>query len=78
MLALALLITSQHFPISMNHIVDVTFGVAQRMDATLTFAETADDRILAEVGRLPGVFSVEPLRATEVILTPAVVNGATR
>lgn len=69
MLALALLITSQHFPISMNHIVDVTFGVAQRMDATLTFAETADDRILAEVGRLPGVYSVEPLRATEVIMT---------
>lgn len=68
-LALALLITSQHFPISMNHIVDVTFGVAQRMDATLTFAETADDRILADVGRLPGVLSVEPLRATEVILT---------
>jgi putative ABC transport system permease protein len=69
MLALSLLITSQHFPISMNHIVDVTFGVAQRMDATLTFAETADDRILADVARLPGVLSVEPLRATEVILT---------
>jgi putative ABC transport system permease protein len=68
-LALALLITSQHFPISMNHIVDVTFGVAQRMDATLTFAETADEQILAEVGRLPGVLSVEPLRAMEVILT---------
>lgn len=68
-LALALLITSQHFPISMNHIVDVTFGIAQRMDATLTFSETADDRILAEVSRLPGVLSVEPLRASEVILT---------
>lgn len=68
-LALALLITSQHFPISMNHIVDVTFGVAQRMDATITFAETADDRILNEVARLPGVLSVEPLRATEVIFT---------
>jgi len=68
-LALALLITSQHFPISMNHIVDVTFGVAQRMDATLTFAETADDRILSEVRRLPGVLAVEPLRGMEVILT---------
>jgi putative ABC transport system permease protein len=68
-LALALLITSQHFPISMNHIVDVTFGIAQRMDATLTFAETADDRILAEVGRLPGVLTVEPVRAAEVILS---------
>ena len=68
-LALALLITSQHFPISMNHIVDVTFGVAQRMDVTLSFAETADDRILPEVGRLPGVLAVEPLRGVEVIMT---------
>ena len=68
-LALALLITSQHFPLSMNHIVDVTFGIAQRMDATLTFAETADEQVLAEVGKLPGVLSVEPLRATEVVLT---------
>lgn len=68
-LALALLITSQHFPISMNHIVDVTFGIAQRMDATLSFAETADDRILNEVGRLPGVLAVEPMRGTEVVLS---------
>ncbi len=68
-LALALLITSEHVPISMNHIVNVTFGVAQRMDATLTFAETADDRILAEVRRLPGVQAVEPMRGAEVILT---------
>jgi putative ABC transport system permease protein len=68
-LALALLITSQHFPISMNHIVDVTFGIAQRMDATLSFAETADEQILVEVRHLPGVLSVEPLRAAEVIFT---------
>ena len=68
-LALALLITSQHFPISMNYIVDVTFGVAQRMDATLSFAETADEQILPEIGRLPGVLSVEPLRASEVVLS---------
>jgi putative ABC transport system permease protein len=68
-LALALLITSQHFPISMNHIVDVTFGIAQRMDATLSFSETADEQILAEVGRLPGVFTVEPVRGVEVIMS---------
>lgn len=68
-LALALLVMSQHFPISMNHIVDVTFGVAQRMDATLSFAETADDKILAEVSRLPGVLSVEPVRGVEVIMS---------
>ena len=68
-MALALLITSQHFPISMNHIVDVTFGVAQRMHATLSFAKAADDRVLNEVARLPGVFRVEPVRAAEVILS---------
>jgi len=68
-LALGLLITSQHFPISMNHIVDVTFGLVQRMDATLSFAETADDKILKEVGRLPGVVTVEPMRGVEVVLS---------
>ncbi|MET0660784.1 MAG: ABC transporter permease [Steroidobacteraceae bacterium] len=68
-LALALLITSQHFPMAIDHVVNVTFGVAQRMDATLTFAETADEQILTEIARLPGVLSVEPLRATEVVLT---------
>jgi putative ABC transport system permease protein len=68
-LAIALLITSQHFPISMNHIVDVTFGVSQRMDATLSFAEVADDEILNEVKRLPSVLSVEPMRAVEVVLS---------
>jgi putative ABC transport system permease protein len=67
--ALALLITSQHVPLSMNYIIAVTFGVAQRMDATLTFAETADEQILTEVARLPGVLRVEPLRATEVVFT---------
>jgi putative ABC transport system permease protein len=68
-LALALLITSQHFPVSMNRIVDVTFGMAQRMDATLTFSELADDAILAEVAHLPGVLNVESLRGAEVVFT---------
>lgn len=68
-MALALLITSQHFPISMNHIVDVTFGLVQRMDATVSFSETADEQILNEVARLPGVLTVEPVRGVEVIMT---------
>lgn len=68
-LALALLIASQHFPMSMNTIVDVTFGVAQRMDATLSFTEAADDAVLADVARLPGVARVEPLRGADVTLS---------
>ncbi|MEZ5501078.1 MAG: FtsX-like permease family protein [Steroidobacteraceae bacterium] len=66
-LAMALLVTSRHFPLSMNHIVNVTFGLAQRMDVMVTFSEASDERILADLGRLPGVLKVEPLRGAEMI-----------
>jgi putative ABC transport system permease protein len=66
-LAMALLVTAQHFPLSMNRIVEVTFGVAQRMDVMVTFAESADEAILRDVARLPGVLAVEPLRSADVI-----------
>ncbi len=67
-LAMALLVTAQHFPLSMNRIVDVTFGVSQRMDVMVTFAESTDAAILKDLGRMPGVLAVEPLRSSEVIL----------
>lgn len=66
-LALGLLVTTQHFPLAINRIVEVTFGVAQRMDVQVTFSEAADDAILRDVARLPGVLKVEPLRTSEVI-----------
>jgi putative ABC transport system permease protein len=66
-LAMGLMITTQHFPLALERIVAVTFGVAQRMDVMLTFSEPADDAILRDVGRLPGVLHVEPLRSSEVI-----------
>jgi putative ABC transport system permease protein len=68
-LALALLITSQHFPISTDHILKVNFSVAQRMDATVSFAEAIDADVLLEVERLPGVLAVEPLRTAGVVFT---------
>ena len=72
---MALLVTSQHFPLAMNRIIEVTFGVAQRMDVMVTFPEAADESILKDIGRLPGVLSVEPLRSSDVIFeagsTPA-------
>lgn len=73
-LALALLIMSEHFPIAMDRILDINFGVAQRMDVTVSFAEVADDRVLRDTGRLPGVLVVEPLRTSSVVL----VAGARR
>ncbi len=68
-LAFALLVTSQHFPLSMNRIVDVTFGVAQRMDVTVSLAEAADESILRDLAHLPGVLRVEPMRGADVILS---------
>ena len=66
-LAMGLLVTTQHFPLAIKRIVSVTFGVAQRMDVMLAFSEVADDSILHDVGRLPGVLKVEPLRTSELI-----------
>lgn len=66
-LGMALLITSRHFPLSMDRIVEVTFGVAQRMDVMVSFSEAADEAILRDIARLPGVMAVEPLRSSDVI-----------
>lgn len=68
-MGLALLITSQHFPLSIDYIIDVTFGVTQRMDVQLSFSEPADDAILRDVAHLPGVLQVEPTRSADVFLT---------
>ena len=68
-LALALLIMSEHFPIAIERIIDINFSTTQRMDATLTFAEREHERVLREVGRLPGVLQVEPLRSADVFLS---------
>ncbi len=52
----------------MNRIIEVTFGMAQRMDVMVTFPEAVDDAILKDIGRLPGVLKVEPLRSSDMIL----------
>jgi putative ABC transport system permease protein len=65
--AMGLMITTQHFPLAINRIVEVTFGVAQRMDVMVAFSEAADDAILRDIRTLPGVLHVEPLRGGEVI-----------
>src|SRR5690606_16206073 len=66
-LATALMVTTQHFPLSMDRIIEVTFGVAQRMDVMVAFSEAADDAILRDVAHLPGVLRVEPVRTADVV-----------
>lgn len=67
-LALALLVMSGHFSAAANYLIDTNFGIAQRMDVTLTFAVRQHPRVLREIARLPGVLTVEPLTSPDVIL----------
>ena len=55
-------------PAEMNYLLDVNFGVANRQDVTLTFAEARDVGVLHEVGRLPGVIYAEPFRIDDIVL----------
>jgi putative ABC transport system permease protein len=66
-LAMGLMVTTQHFPLAMNRIIEVTFEQAQREDVMVSFSEAADDRILEELARMPGVLKVEPVRSTDVL-----------
>lgn len=65
--AIALLVVAQTFPAEMDYLLDVNFGVAQRQDVTLTFAEARDRSVLHQVNRLPGVFYAEPFRIDDIV-----------
>jgi putative ABC transport system permease protein len=66
--AIALLIVARTFPAEMDHLLDVNFGVANRQDVTVTFAEARDIGALHSVERLPGVIYAEPFRIDDVVL----------
>jgi len=67
-LAMGLMVTTQHFPLAMNRIIEVTFELAQREDVMVSFSEPSDDRILQDLAHMPGVLHVEPVRSSDVIL----------
>lgn len=62
--ALALYITSASMTDSLDTMIDLAFGRAERSDVTVTLAEVRDARALHELKRMPGVMRVEPFRAT--------------
>lgn len=66
--AIALLVVARTFPAEMDYLLDVNFGVANRQDITLTFAEPRDMGVLHQVERLPGVMYAEPFRVDGVVL----------
>lgn len=61
--ALALYVASASTLDSMDEMIDIAFGRAERGDVTVTFAEVRDARALHELQRMPGVMRVEPFRA---------------
>ncbi len=65
--AIALLVVARTFPAEMDYLLDVNFGVANRQDVTLTFAEARDRAVLHHVERLPGVLYAEPFRIDDII-----------
>jgi putative ABC transport system permease protein len=51
---------------TMENLIDVTYFMADRQDATLSFVEKRSSDVLQEVARLPGVLATEPYREVPV------------
>jgi putative ABC transport system permease protein len=58
-LAVAILVSSNFFPDSLDMIIDSAFHQSNRQHAVLFFNDPVEERALAEVARLPGVLQVE-------------------
>jgi putative ABC transport system permease protein len=51
---------------TMENLIDVTYFLSDRQDATVSFVERRQLNAVVEIARLPGVLSVEPLREVPV------------
>ncbi len=60
--ATAILVVSLFIGNAMEELVDVTYFMADRQDATISFAEKRPETVLFDVNRLPGVLAAEPYR----------------
>lgn len=65
-LATAILVVSLFTRGTMENLIDVTFFMADRQDASLSFFEKRSQDVLQQVRRLPGVLAVEPQREVPV------------
>ncbi len=65
-LAGSLLVVSLFTFDSIEHMIDVSFSMTQRQDATLTFVDQSDEATILSAARLPGVMRVEPFRSVLV------------
>jgi putative ABC transport system permease protein len=65
-LATAILVVSLFTRDTMEELIDVTYFLADRQDATISFVEKRSRDIVMQVARLPGVLAVEPYREVPV------------
>jgi putative ABC transport system permease protein len=65
-LATAILIVSLFTRDTMEQLVDVTYFLADRQDATISFTEKRVENVVGQVARLPGVLAAEPFREVPV------------
>jgi putative ABC transport system permease protein len=64
--ATAILIVSIFVYDTMEHLIDVTYFMADRQDATVSFVEKRQRDVVVQMARLPGVINVEPYREVPV------------
>src|SRR5262245_34906159 len=64
--ATAILIVSMFVYDTMESLIDVTFFMADRQDATVGFAEKRSSDVVLQLARLPGALTVEPYREVPV------------
>src|SRR5262245_33263916 len=64
--ATAILIVSMFVYDTMESLIDVTYFMADRQDATVSFVEKRSSDVVLQLTRLPGVLVVEPYREIPV------------
>ena len=67
-LGVAILVVGFFWRDGLDALVQIHFGLAQRQHLTVTFTQPLPRGAPAELGRLPGVLAVEPVRAVPVRL----------
>lgn len=65
-LATGILVASLFLGGTMEGLINVTFFLADRQDATVNFVEKRPESVMHDMARLPGVLAVEPLRQVPV------------
>jgi putative ABC transport system permease protein len=64
--ATAILIVSLFIGDAMDRLVDVTYFMTERQDATISFVEKRSRDVVYQVARLPGVLAAEPYREVPI------------